>query len=155
DFFSKPASFTIDHPENGYMRVVVVGDWTNAGKISAKLTLTATREGPSVLQVNTKIAQGQQQAFPLSVPAGVAQATFELTWNRGWNHYPTNDIDLILVDPDGKLNIDGATFNGRELAIVKNPKPGNWTIIVDGFNIFGKLANNGSESGPKIDTYHL
>ncbi len=155
DFFSAPATFTIDYPETGYMRVVLLGDWTNAGKISGTVRLTATREGRANFKRQAKISEGELQSIPFTVPAGLTQATFELTWLNDWGHYPTNDLDLILVDPDGNLNIDGATENGRELAIVKNPKPGTWTILVDGFNVFGKLANDGSESGPKTDRYRL
>ena len=78
-----------------------------------------------------------------------------LTWNNDWSHYPTNDLDLLVVDPDGNLIIDGATLNGRETATVPNPKAGDWTILISGFDIFGKLHDDGSETGPQTDQYRL
>lgn len=155
DFFNAPDSFTLDLPETGYMRVVLMGDYTNAGKVSATVRVSATREGPAAFDRQAKISEGQTHSYPFTMPAGVTQATFELTFDNDWGHYPTNDLDLILLDPDGNLNFDGATLNGRELAIVKNPKPGTWTIFVDGFNLFGKIRNDGSESGPQSDHYHV
>jgi hypothetical protein len=55
-----------------------------------------------------------------------------------WTHYPTNDLDLVLIDPNGNLNFDGATLNGRERAVVKNPTPGHWTLAIVGFSVFGR-----------------
>ena len=89
------------------------------------------------------------------MPSGVNLSTSELAWNNDWSHYPTNDTDLLVVDPDGNLILDGATLNGREMATIVNPKPGNWTIMVSGFNVFGKLQDDGSETGPQTDTYRV
>jgi hypothetical protein len=41
------------------------------------------------------------------------------------------------------------------MATMASPKPGNWMILVDGFNIWGKLANDGTESGPQKDSYRV
>ena len=89
------------------------------------------------------------------MPSGLTAATFELTWDRDWTWYPTNDLDLIVIDPDGNYNFDGATLNGHETAIVGNPKPGTWLVLIDGFDVFGKLAIDGTETGPKFDTYRV
>jgi hypothetical protein len=155
DFFNGPDAAAIENPEPGYMRVVILGDWTNAGNVSASLTLTATPKPSAVFSKFAKISEGDLQTIPFTMPSGVNVATFELDWDNDWSHYPTNDLDLILVDPDGNMDFDGATMNGLESAVVKHPKPGNWTILVDGFDIFGKLADDGSESGPQTDTYHV
>ena len=61
----------------------------------------------------------------------------------------------ILNRTSAHLIFDGATLNGREMATVASPKPGNWMILVDGFNIWGKLANDGTESGPQKDSYRV
>jgi hypothetical protein len=55
---------------------------------------------------------------------------------------------LILIDPDGKPNFSGATLNGRERAVVAKPKAGTWTILVDGFTIFGEIEDD-DEVGEK------
>jgi hypothetical protein len=149
------ASYSIDGPEPGYMRVAVIGDSTNAGKIAATLTLTATKKGTEAFSQYKKISEGETQVIPFTMPAGVSIATFELTWNNDWSHYPTNDLDLIVVDPDGNYIFDGATLNGRETATVTTPKAGTWTMLVDGFNVYGKLHNDGTETGSQTDTYRL
>jgi hypothetical protein len=154
-FFNAPTNFTIDAPEPGYMRVAFVGDWTNAGKISASLTITANKKGTAQFDQYSKISEGDLQTIPFTIPTGIGQVTFELTWNNDWSHYPTNDLDLIIVDPDGNLIFDGATLNGRETATISAPKAGAYQILVDGFNIFGKLNNDGTQTGPQTDTYRL
>ncbi|HZQ67941.1 MAG TPA: S8 family serine peptidase [Terriglobales bacterium] len=154
-FANAPALFTIDGPEPGFMRVAFVGDWTNAGKVSATLTITATNKGGAKFDKYAKISEGELQTVPFTVPSGIGVVTFELTWNNDWSHYPTNDLDLIVVDPDGNLILDGATLNGRETATIFTPKAGDYTILVDGFNVFGKLHDDGSETGPQTDTYRL
>ncbi|MBZ5721420.1 MAG: S8 family serine peptidase [Acidobacteriia bacterium] len=154
-FVNAPGSFSIDGPEPGYMRVALVGDWTNAGRISAALTITATKKGSAAFSQYSNINEGDLQTVPYTVPSGLNLVTFELTWNNDWSHYPTNDLDLLVVDPDGNLILDGATLNGRETATVNSPKAGNWTILVSGFNIYGKLHDDGSETGPQTDKYRL
>jgi subtilisin family serine protease len=154
-FVVGPRQFTISNPEPGYMRVVVLGDWTNVGRVSSELTLTAKAQKSAKLSKYGTINEGELAQIPYTVPSGVKSITFELTWNNDWSHYPTNDLDLIVVDPDGNLIFDGATLNGREMATVDKPKAGKWMILVDGFNIYGKLANNGTESGPQKDSYRV
>jgi hypothetical protein len=154
-FANGAAFFSIDGPEPGYMRVVVAGDWTNAGNVSATLTLTATNKGTAAFSQYGKISEGDLLTIPYTVPSGLSVTTFELTWNNDWSHYPTNDLDLIVVDPDGNVVLDGATLNGRETATFFSPKPGNYTILIDGFNIYGRLHNDGSETGPQTDKYRL
>ena len=154
-FFNAPTNFSIDAPEPGYMRVAFVGDWTNAGNISASLSITANNKGSAQFDQYAKINEGELQTIPFTIPSGIGQVTFELTWNNDWSHYPTNDLDLIVVDPDGNLILDGATLNGRETATISAPKAGNYQILVDGFNVFGKLNNDGTQTGPQTDTYRL
>jgi hypothetical protein len=141
DFFNEPASFTIDNPEPGFMRVTFTGDWTNAGRVSAEFMMTATLTSTPTFRREGTIADGQILVIPFNVPAGVNEAAFELTWKHDWSAYPTNDLDLILVDPDGTFNFDGATLNGLERAVVKKPRAGTWLILVDGFTVFGKIED--------------
>jgi len=154
-FLGGPAQFLIANPDPGYMRVVVLGDWTNVGGVSSEVTITAKAQPSAAFSQYGTINEGDLAQIPYTVPAGTKSITFELTWNKGWNNYPTNDLDLIVVDPDGNLIFDGATLNGREMASIDKPKAGHWLILVDGFNIYGTLANNGTESGPQKDTYRV
>jgi hypothetical protein len=142
-----PASVTIPNPEPGFMRVTVMADSTNAGRVSVKLKLSGTlKPRPDAVFTGTIAAQ-QVQFIPFNVPAGLSRATFELTWDNDWTHYPTNDLDLVLIDPAGNLNFDGATLDGRERAVVSNPVAGQWTLAILGSTVFGP-APQGDGSTP-------
>jgi len=82
-----------------------------------------------------RIKEGDTFFIPVTIPAGVSQAEFQLDWLLGWENYPTNDLDLILVDPNGVPNFAGATINSPERVSVANPAAGVWTIVVDGFQV--------------------
>lgn len=155
NFVGGPTQFTVDNPEPGFMRIAVLGDSTNAGRVSSDITVTAKAQKTAKLSKFGSIKQGQLVQIPYTVASGLKSITFELTWNKDWSHYPTNDLDLIVVDPDGNLIFDGATLNGREMATIVKPKAGNWIILVDGFNVWGTLANNGTQSGPQTDSYRV
>jgi hypothetical protein len=82
-----------------------------------------------------KIAQGDLIAVPVPVPAGIAKAEFRLEWREDWGNYPASDIDLLLVDPGGAMNTDGATLDNPEVVAIKNPAPGTWVALLSGFEI--------------------
>lgn len=71
----------------------------------------------------------------MNVPAGVSQAEFRAGWREDWGNYPTADIDLILIAPNGALNLQGATLNNPEVVRVANPLAGTWFALVDGFEV--------------------
>ncbi len=153
NYFNGPADFHIDNPEPGYLRVTVSGDSTNAGEVSSELWVSANRRPGAAFKQTGTITEGDMQVIPYNVTTGTPSLTVQLTWDHDWASYPTNDLDMILVDPDGNLNYDGATLNGRETAQVDNPKAGTWLIVVDGFSVFGHLGLDGTEFGPKLDNY--
>jgi hypothetical protein len=82
-----------------------------------------------------KIGPGQLIVMPLSIPAGTAQADFRLSWREDWGSYPLNDLDLILVRPNGTASFAGATLNSPESVSVTNPAAGVWTVLLHGFEI--------------------
>ena len=45
---------------------------------------------------------------------------------------------MLLVGPGGVTNFTGATLNSPETVTIQNPAAGTWTIVVDGFTVFGK-----------------
>jgi hypothetical protein len=139
-FLGGAKTFTIPNPESGIVRVTFTGDWTNAGTVSTGFTLTAQAKGPANFSKSGLVGEGETIAIPYTVPSGQTEATFELTWRHDWGSYPTNDLDLILVAPDGTANTDGATLSGLERAVVKNPAAGTWYILVDGFTIYDRVG---------------
>jgi len=79
---------------------------------------------------------GQTLAFPVTVPAGVAKAEFRVGWREDWSNYPASDLDLILVKPDGSLDFGGATLNIPETVMIDAPAPGQWIVLLDGFEVW-------------------
>ena len=142
-----PGSVTIANPEPGFMRATLMGDSTNASSVSARFNVTATLKPRPDFVFTGTITDQDVQLIPFNVPPNLSQAAFELTWNHDWTHYPTNDLDLVLIDPSGNFDFDGATLNGRERAVVKNPAPGQWTLAIVGATVFGQ-APQGDGSTP-------
>ena len=133
--FTKGGTFTVNQPETGIMRITVNGDWTNAGTISANVTIFSATDPIPGFSGQGKIGQGQRVLIPVNVPAGTAKAEFRLGWREDWGNYPTNDIDLILVLPNGTVNLNGASLNNPETATVANPAAGTWLAIIQGFEV--------------------
>lgn len=154
-FFNAPHAFTFANPETGLMRIAVLGDSTNAGRVSADLTVKATPKADPVWRRRGTVHQGDQLLYKFNMPSGLAHASFELTWNHDWAHYPTNDIDLVVIDPDGNEIDDGATVDSREIVSLDKPKAGTYQLYVIGFDVFGHLLDDGSERGPQADTFRL
>ena len=134
-FIVADTTFDVPLPQTGLVRVAVQGDTTNAGNISADVVVT--RHNASLLTPTKigQIQQGQDTAVRVQVAPGTAQLSFQLSWLLNWGAYPTNDIDLVLVDPNGNTDFDGATLNSPERAVVANPTPGVWTAHIQGFAI--------------------
>jgi hypothetical protein len=134
--FTIGGTFVVDDPEPGLLRVTVDGDWTNASAIAADVTIVPVRRKEArQVTARTRVRTDQSFIYQVNIPAGTALANFALRWKDNWSHYPTSDLDLILVDPKGGLNIDGASLNSPEIATVAKPAAGVWTVIVDGFDV--------------------
>ncbi len=129
--------------EPGLMKVTLESDWTNNTRfLSADVTITRVggpkqgrRRRPTAV-----VQDSETQAFSLEVPAGTKQATFDLSWLRDWRRFPTDDLDLIVVSPSGARNFRGATLNAPERTVLRDPEPGTWTAIVDGFTVHRERA---------------
>lgn len=137
DFFYTDSELIFDDPQHGFMRLAVMGDFTNAGEISAKITITEQEQKPARPLVKQRIRDGQSDNVLVNVEAGVASVNFELDWQGDWGHYPVNDLDLILIDPNGNVYFDGATLRVPEKVVIPNPAPGVWNLIIDGFQLHG------------------
>ncbi len=133
--FTTGGRFAIDDPEPGILRVSVNADWSNAGTVSADVSVSSTLEKQIPISTAGTISDTQTIRLPIEIPKNVGIATFQLAWNHGWDRYPTNDLDLILQDPAGNRIVVGATFDSPEFASVKNPRAGSWLIIIEGFDL--------------------
>jgi hypothetical protein len=141
DFVTKDTSFAIDNPQTGLVRLAIQGDSTNDSPIAATVTIDRVRSRPARPSAVGVIRQDDTIPYTVNVPAGNAQAVFELFWLQNWGRYPTNDLDMIVIDPSGAVVVDaagnppGATLNSPERVVVANPAAGTWQILVSGLAI--------------------
>ncbi len=144
-FITADEEIVIDNPQTGLLRLAVMGDWTNAGDISADVSIQGF-EGEEIDEAaKGRIAQNETQIQNFYIPDGTTKVVFELSWKNNWGAYPTDDIDLILLDPTFAANFDGATFSSPERVEILNPAAGEWTAFVQGYTIQGTHDNKGSK----------
>jgi hypothetical protein len=63
-------------------------------------------------------------------------ATFDLTWHRDWNSFPTADLDLLILDSEFNLvSVDAATLNAPERAIIEAPAAGMWYALIMAYQV--------------------
>jgi subtilisin family serine protease len=136
--FSLGGTFVLNNPEEGIMRITVNGDWTNAGDIGASVHVFSVTDPVPGLTTEGKIGPGEAVVVPFAIPAGTTVADLRLGWREHWGQYPTNDLDLILVRPNGTLSVAGATLNSPEHVVINNPPAGNWLAVIVGFDVAGR-----------------
>ena len=136
--------FVLERPDTGIMRITLNPDTLNAGLVSADVTVETILEAWPNEMFSGTIAHGETKLFALEVQPGTARLEFLLTWDHDWAHYPTSDVDMVVCSPDIPATVDdcralgnrqGATLAGPERVTIDNPAPGNWTILVRGFNV--------------------
>lgn len=131
------ATFEVDHPQSGLIRVAAVADSRNAGAVSADLVIRETRRPQPPPAAVGGLPQDVLHAETVTVPAGLPQVVFELSWAHHWGLYPTDDLDLAVMDPAGNLNLDGVTAASPERIVVDDPMPGEWTVFLFGETVHG------------------
>lgn len=137
-FINGNKTYVLERPQTGLIRVTAIGDWTNAGAISLDVAIEEVVDPLPKRTFKDKIADGQQRTYTVQIPPGTPAVTFSLSWDGDWAAFPTNDLDMVLLGPGGVVNIDGATANSPEKVTIQDPAAGTWTIVVDGFLVFGK-----------------
>jgi subtilisin family serine protease len=141
----QPAVTTIPivDPEPGIMRITMLGDFTNASNVSVDVRVTSRKEPLPKTTVDGTIRQGDSLVFPIDIPTGVSEAVFQLKWQGDWAHYPTNDLDMYLFDPNGGaiLGLGGATLRDPEQIAIQKPKAGKWLVNIQGFAVPTKKDN--------------
>ncbi|NOX43045.1 MAG: S8 family serine peptidase [Gammaproteobacteria bacterium] len=137
DFIATDKIIEIPFPQEGLVRVAVMGDWTNAGKISAKITIKEITRRLSRPVARGKLEDQEIDIFELEVDDDAKQIVFELFWKNNWDSFPAHDIDLYLMDPLNNIIVDGASFRSPERVVIDAPEPGIWTAVIEGFALHG------------------
>jgi serine protease AprX len=127
--------FSFENPDAGVVRITFVGGWTNAGRISADVQVSAEKERVPPPSASGSVRQDELRSYALNIPPGVKQADFRLEWRSDWGHYPTNDVDLWLLRPNNTYDFKGATLHSPERASIPDPAPGLWTVFVQGYEV--------------------
>lgn len=140
-FVKEDTTLVADRPQSGLVRVVLMGDWTNAGRISAKLEIEEVKSKRLRSAARGRVREGDSRWYSVKVPADASQANFELQWRQDWGRYPTDDLDLTILPPGGDPIFDGATLNSPERVVIDDPVPGEYLIIVDGYTVWGRRGN--------------
>ena len=142
-FVSSPTTFVVPDADldRGVMRITVLGDWTNAGRIRATLRIQKTRNPDRLGEAlaTQPIRSGERLTFTVDVPAGATQMNASLAWLRDWSMWPTDDLDLIVEGPNGKLYDQGATLDAPEFVTLYNPIPGTYRLHVVGYTIWKRV----------------
>jgi hypothetical protein len=151
-----PATVEVPNPQTGIVRVAVVGAWTNAGRIAADLIIEEERSPQGGPSAKGKVAQGDTAAIQVDVAPGTAEAVFELSWKENWGHYPTDDLDLVLIDPSGVADETGVTFASPERVVLSDPLPGIWTLLVSGLTVHEEVRRRrGAHDGDAQSRWEL
>jgi hypothetical protein len=141
-FVDGDTTITASNPQSGILRVAVQGSSNNAGPVSADVVISTHQANLGLPTSSGLVKQGAEDVVHLQVPAGKTKLTFQLSWVHDWGFYPTNDLDLIIEDPNGNPIFDGATLNSPERVVVQNPVAGVWTARIQGFQINQGIINN-------------
>jgi hypothetical protein len=133
--FTNGGSTVLDAPETGIMRITVNGDWTNAGEVSADVAVSSVTDPTPRISRQGKVSQSEMVTLPFTIPPGVSVADFRLVFREEWSNYPVSDIDMILIPPDFNLLLGGATLSAPERLTVHDPMPGEWAVLIHGFEL--------------------
>ena len=117
------------------MRIVLNGNAHNVGDVSADVVVFSLTSFIPQFTRWGQIGVGKSVMIPFNIPDGTNQAKFRLSWKGDWSRIPTSDLDLFLLTPTSKLNMDGWTENSPELVSIDHPEAGNWLAIINGSDV--------------------
>jgi hypothetical protein len=128
-------SYAVEDPEPGLMRITLLGGSFDAGMMSADVEVSSINGPAAEVTAHGQIVTGQVVEVPVTIAPGVERAEFRLSFRNDWSRYPSSNLDLTLVDPEGTVALTAATLDAPEAAIVEHPASGTWTVQVSGTDV--------------------
>lgn len=142
-FIADDTTLVAANPGTGLVRVAVMGDWTNAGSITADMQIEAVNTKRPKITERDRAQEGDLLFYTVNVPERAEQANFELHWEQDWGRFPTDDLDVIIVPPrDGAPIFQGATLDSPERVVIDDPVPGDYVLVVNGFTVWGDRGDH-------------
>jgi subtilisin family serine protease len=124
-------SFAAEFPEPGKVRVTFVASLTNMSPVSGRFrAVLASGPPPADRRLGGTVARDSAWEAGLTVPPDLAALSISVAWAHNWTEIPTYDLDLLLMDPEGNLHLEGASLRSPEWAVVSDPIPGEWQMRV-------------------------
>ena len=148
----------------GYIRITLEGDWTNWGSADAMVSIGVVDVDAKVFdgfavvkndgmpiqlfalgyegyinEFEGAVAQDEWAVYMFEIPPDTATVIFELNWMHDWSAYPTHDLDLWVMAPDGTVFVEGATLDVPEFVVIDNPGAygeGPWYVFVHGYLVY-------------------
>ncbi|MCP4657050.1 MAG: S8 family serine peptidase [bacterium] len=135
EWVAAEATFVVDQPQSGLLRVAVQGGISNAGRVSCDLRLERERSPLKGRTAFGALLEGEEEVVRFEVPTGTAELSLRLDWVHHWGFYPTSDIDFYLEDPQGTEIPGGASGASPERMLINDPLPGIWSARIHAFQI--------------------
>lgn len=129
--------------EPGYVKITIENDFTSFDSMSChvkisrpKSELSPPPENEYTINIYGVLREGEWHGWiPIEIPEDTVSAELTLSWMRDWRAYPTSDVDLWVYWDEG-YNLDGATWNSPERAVLEEPTI--LYVLIDGYSIYGK-----------------
>ena len=123
----------------GLIKLTLAAGPTNSTGLRLKLRITRENMAEPLTKpvAQGAVEPGDSLLIPVSIPEGVSRATFDLAWTRNWTVFPPSDLDMVILDPVGQIvSTAGATLNAPERAVLENPVPGHWQVLVQAAQMY-------------------
>ncbi len=122
-------TYLMETPEPGTVRLTFSCSAFNYSPASASWSAQATTEVPAPEEIIEEVLHhGEIAEHVVIVPEHLGALGIRLVWDHDWTQFPTVDLDMMVMTPEGMFPI--ATIDSPEYALIENPPDGEWTIWI-------------------------
>ncbi|KAA3657162.1 MAG: T9SS C-terminal target domain-containing protein [Calditrichaeota bacterium] len=137
-------TLTEDMLDFGIIRLTVMGDYTNAGRVKANVYIEELNQSPTVSPVvSGSISEGYSHLYGFTIESEKTDVDLALVWDHDWASYPTNDLDLIIWDiTNGGVLFDlAASLDTPERLTLASLPAGQYIVEVNGFTVWDDMES--------------